>query len=284
LSINIKAYAKLNLGLKVIGKRHDGYHFLSSILVLIDVYDSIKITQLSSSQDITLTHSPTQVWLITTDLAYRAAKLLQQYSNSTYSAAIHIDKRIPSGAGMGGGSSNAAAVLSGLNQLWQLNLSQDTLLQLALQLGADVPFFITQFTAAQVTGIGELVVTYKLEKQLFFVIVVPDVELSTAAVFAAFDENRTILDDSTATVLSTTDKPNIGLLLSGINDLQHTACLLYPALADIIASLECYGKPMMTGSGSAVYLRYDSLQHAQCIAAKLSTIYHTVLVTQSIEI
>ena len=132
--------AKLNLGLKVIGKRPDGYHLLKSVFCLIDLYDKIDI-QITLNGKVSLIEHQ-QAWFYQKDLAYKAAILLQEYSGCTKGANIKIKKVIPSGAGMGGGSSNAATVLIILNHLWETGLTTDELLGLGAQLGADVPFFI----------------------------------------------------------------------------------------------------------------------------------------------
>ena len=144
--------AKINLFLHIISKRADGYHNLQSIFQLLDFYDEIQINvrddglicRTSGNEDIDPEH----------DLLIKSAKALQQFSNCTLGADIAIDKRIPTGAGLGGGSSNAATVLIALNQLWKTGLSQQQLMEIGVDLGADVPFFIFA-RSAWVEGIGE---------------------------------------------------------------------------------------------------------------------------------
>ena len=167
--------AKLNLGLKVIGKRPDGYHLLKSVFCLIDLYDKIDI-QITLNGKVSLIEHQ-QAWFYQKDLAYKAAILLQEYSGCTKGANIKIKKVIPSGAGMGGGSSNAATVLIILNHLWETGLTTDELLGLGAQLGADVPFFIRGRNAL-VEGIGEIITPIELP-ELYFVIIKPDFHAPT---------------------------------------------------------------------------------------------------------
>ena len=148
----LRAPAKLNLFLHVVGKRPDGYHLLESLFVPNDWYDTLHLERRSDGR---LQRHDLGTPLPEDDLCLRAARLLREASGVDFGADIHIDKRIPSGAGMGGGSSDAATVLIALNRLWNLNWTHQRLLPLALQLGADVPFFLGR-GPAWVEGIGEI--------------------------------------------------------------------------------------------------------------------------------
>ncbi|MDU6249467.1 MAG: 4-(cytidine 5'-diphospho)-2-C-methyl-D-erythritol kinase, partial [Paeniclostridium sordellii] len=152
-SIGLKSRAKINLSIDVLGKRQDGYHIVEMIMQTIDLYDNLKITQIeedsikikSNSQDIPLNQD---------NIVYKAANILKEKFNIKKGIEISIQKNIPVAAGMAGGSSNAAAVLVGLNRIWDLGLNQLELKDIALQLGADVPFCITGGSALA-QGIGE---------------------------------------------------------------------------------------------------------------------------------
>ena len=144
--------AKLNLDLRIVGRRDDGYHELESIFTLIDLYDTLCIVSRDDGQIVL--HTPTKGVLPEEDLTVRSARVLQQISGSQSGADIWLDKNIPMGGGLGGGSSNAATVLLVLNQLWRCGLSQQQLIDIGVTLGADVPFFIFGQTAF-VRGIGE---------------------------------------------------------------------------------------------------------------------------------
>ncbi|MFM2440966.1 MAG: hypothetical protein RLZZ349_693, partial [Pseudomonadota bacterium] len=174
------APAKINLFLHITGQRADGYHLLQTVFRLLDFYDTI---QLKPTQDGAIKRVNDIAGVPEAqDLCVRAAKLLQQYSQSRLGVEIIVEKRIPMGGGLGGGSSDAATVLMALNRLWQLNLSRAELLSLGLQLGADVPFFIYG-TNAWAEGVGEQLQTISL-KEAYYLVLTPNVHVSTAQIFA----------------------------------------------------------------------------------------------------
>ena len=161
--------AKLNLGLKIVGKRSDGYHLLNTIFCLINLFDEIQI-QITNSEKISIIEHK-QAWGYQKDLSYRAALLLQDFTSCKLGANIKVKKTIPSGSGLGGGSSNAATVLVTLNQLWQTGLTKQELIYLGGSLGADVPFFI-HGKNAWAEGIGDNLTTIDIPEQ-YFVIICP---------------------------------------------------------------------------------------------------------------
>ena len=180
LSVVLPSPAKLNLFLHITGRRADGYHSLQTIFQLLDYGDSLTFT-LNQSGDISL--SPAMDTVAAEDnLIVRAARLLQSAAGCTQGCDIVIDKQIPMGAGLGGGSSNAATALVGLNQLWQSGLSSDELADLGTQLGADVPVFVRGNTAFA-EGIGELLTAVELPEQ-WYLVITPDVQVSTAEIFS----------------------------------------------------------------------------------------------------
>lgn len=249
--------AKLNLGLKIVGKRSDGYHLLHTTFCLIDLFDEISIQVTNNGKISLLEHN--QAWFYQKDLTYRAAVHLQNYTHSKLGANIKIKKTIPSGSGLGGGSSNAATVLIALNQLWQTNLKQDELINIGRQLGADVPFFIYGKNAIA-SGIGDIFTEIDIPEQ-YFVLVIPPFHLATKDVFAKY---QTMNQDTT----------------NDVNDLQRAAIAIQPTLEDIISKLSLYSTASMTGSGSAVYLTYFDKNIAKKVAKELESSYNTYLVSR----
>ncbi|MDO4769274.1 MAG: 4-(cytidine 5'-diphospho)-2-C-methyl-D-erythritol kinase [Brachymonas sp.] len=259
--LNLPAPAKLNLFLHVVGRRADGYHLLQSAFMLIDWQDTIDLT-LRTDGHITRTQEGTGTSdLPADDLCVRAAQALQQATGCRHGAHIHLRKHIPMQAGLGGGSSDAATVLLGLNRLWNTGLSNTQLQHIGLTLGADVPFFLFGRNA-WVEGIGEALQPIELPPARF-VVIQPPAGLATTAIFSAPDLPRNTLP------VAKNDFLNSASLWSfGRNDLQIPAQRLCPAIADTIAWLADLGlQARMTGSGSAVFaplpetMDADILQH-----------------------
>lgn len=184
--LKLPAPAKINRFLHVVGRRDDGYHLLQSAFQLIDLADTITLT-LRNDAEIVRTHGMADV-APEQDLAVRAARLLQQHTGCSRGVDIAVEKRIPAGGGLGGGSSDAATVLIGLNHLWQLGLGRDALQKLALPLGADVPFFVFGRNAF-VQGVGEHLQTLDLPQQTLLLIN-PGIAVPTGAIFSAPELTR----------------------------------------------------------------------------------------------
>jgi 4-diphosphocytidyl-2-C-methyl-D-erythritol kinase len=244
---NVLAPAKLNLFLHITGRRPDGYHLLQSVFMLIDWYDTLHFESRSGGH---ISREDLNVPLPPDDLITRAARLLQQATGTTQGAHIAIEKSIPAQAGMGGGSSDAAACLLALNKLWGLGLSVKQLAELGLKLGADVPFFL-HGQNAWVEGVGEIMTPISLPPAQFAV-VKPAEGLETAKIFGSEALKR---DTKPATISVFAADP-YGF---GHNDLQPVAQRLCPQISDAIAWLEsarlasAVVKGRMTGSGSAVF-------------------------------
>lgn len=178
-------YAKVNLALNVLEKRQaDGYHYVSMIMLPVSLADSVA---LRAAADITVTCTPNVAGPMEQNLAYRAAQLLKATTGYSGGAAIHINKVIPVAGGLAGGSTNAAAVLKGLNQLWGTGLAESDLIDLAIRLGSDVPFFIPE-RPAMVEGIGERLRPVAAPRPLWLVLATPNVAKSTGNVYKLFDE------------------------------------------------------------------------------------------------
>jgi 4-diphosphocytidyl-2-C-methyl-D-erythritol kinase len=245
--LDLPAPAKLNLFLHITGRRADGYHLLQSVFVLIDWAD---ILHLERRTDGRLQRHDLGPVLPPDDLSLRAARALQAASGCPLGADISVEKRVPWGAGMGGGSSDAATVLLGLNRLWGLDWPRARLLELAAPLGADVPFFVGGENAF-VEGIGERLTPIAWAPRRYAV-VKPAESLATAAIFShpglARDTKPATLEGSLA------DMNGAEGHSFGHNDLQPVAEALCPAIALVAGWLnDRYGNSRMTGSGSAVF-------------------------------
>jgi 4-diphosphocytidyl-2-C-methyl-D-erythritol kinase len=247
---DVTAPAKLNLFLHITGRRPDGYHLLQSAFMLIDWCDTLHfelrtdgvITRNDLTQDDALQ-------LPAEDLTLRAARYLQQASGTRLGVNIHLEKRIPAQAGMGGGSSDAASCLLALQRLWGVRLPAEQLQTIGLRLGADVPFFLSGGNA-WVEGIGEKIAPLKLPSARF-VVVKPEAGLSTDAIFRSSTLKR---DTETATITGFAANPNGSVFEFGHNDLQPVAQALCPQLEQSLNWLSEQGlQGRMTGSGSAVF-------------------------------
>jgi 4-diphosphocytidyl-2-C-methyl-D-erythritol kinase len=248
------APAKLNLFLHVTGKRDDGYHTLQTVFQFVDWCDwlTFEINQtgkITRTGDLKLDAAE--------DLCLRAASLLQKTSNSRLGASIHLDKQLPIGGGLGGGSSDAATTLLALNELWGLKYSKSELATLGLQLGADVPVFI-QGQAAFAEGVGELLTVVEIDTP-WYVILLPQVTVSTAEIFAD--------PQLTCNTPAITIRDLYGSLSAAKNDLQPVARKRYPEVDTAIQWLAQFGQASMTGSGACVFLAVENKGRAEEIAA-----------------
>lgn len=248
---DVGAPAKVNLFLHVVGRRSDGYHLLQSAFVLIDWADTLHFERRDDAQ---LRRHDLSAPLPEDDLCLRAARALQQASGTPLGADISIDKRVPAGAGLGGGSSDAATTLLALNRLWGLRWPLQQLAGLALSLGADVPFFLRGRNAF-VQGIGEDVTPIDLPP-LWLMVVKPAASLGTAAVFSSPDLERSTPPVILADFLADTQLGECAAEGFGRNDLQAVAQRECPEVAHVARWLrERFGNSRMSGSGSAVFAR-----------------------------
>jgi 4-diphosphocytidyl-2-C-methyl-D-erythritol kinase len=250
---DVPAPAKLNLFLHVIGRRADGYHLLESVFVLIDWADTLHFER---RDDGALQRHDLGAALPADDLCLRAARALQQASGTALGADISILKSVPSGAGMGGGSSDAATVLLALNRLWGLRWPRERLLGLATTLGADVPFFVFGQNAL-VQGIGEQLSAITLLPGDYMV-VKPAAAIATADIFGSPLLKR---DTPSSIIMGSLGESALAALGSplgsfGQNDLQPAAEARCTEVAQAARWLERhFGNSRMTGSGSAVFAR-----------------------------
>ena len=249
---DLPAPAKLNLFLHITGRRPDGSHLLQSVFVLIDWADTLHVER---RDDGLLRRHDLGPALPEDDLSLRAARVLQQATGCAFGADISVAKAVPWGAGMGGGSSDAATVLLALNRLWNLGLPRARLLALAARLGADVPFFVGGQNAF-VEGIGEKLTPIAWAPRRYAV-VKPAESLGTAGIFSHPDLAR---ETEPATVVGSLAHMNAELVPAfGHNDLQPIAQALCPAIDEVAQWLDRrFGNSRMTGSGSAVFARVDA--------------------------
>ena len=250
------APAKLNLFLHVVGRRPDGYHLLQTLFRFIDRGDSLRFSPRADSAIVLATPIPGVP--AESDLTVRAARRLQEATGCRRGATVHLDKQLPMGGGLGGGSSDAATVLLALNHLWELHLPRAQLQEIGLALGADVPIFVFGRNAFA-EGVGEELTPVSLPPA-WYVVLEPPVQVPTPAIFGAPDLRR--------------DTPAIGvadwLPGYGHNDLEPVACRLFPAVAEYLAWLKQYAPDaMMTGSGACVFAEFPDREAAAAILACL---------------
>lgn len=249
------APGKLNLMLRVVGRRADGYHLLQSVIRFIDFGDTLTfrvredglIRRLNTVEGV----APD------TDLALRAARLLQETADCPLGVDIGIEKRLPIGGGLGGGSSDAATALLVLNRLWHLDLPRTRLLELAPRLGADVPIFVFG-ESALVEGIGEELTPLTVPPS-WYLVLCPPVTVPTAAIFAAPELKR----DSKEIRIQ-----GFSVDLAG-NDLEPVACRKHPEVAQHLEWLRQFGPASMTGSGACVFAAFDTEAAARAILSRL---------------
>ncbi len=255
MTLTCPAPAKLNLFLHVVGRRPDGYHLLQTLFRFIDLEDTLHFTR----RDDGVVHRLGQVEGVPEeqDLCVRAAKLLQQATGCQLGVNIALEKRIPMGGGLGGGSSDAATTLLALNKLWNLGLPRDRLMQLGLQLGADVPVFVFGDNAFA-EGVGERLQAYPLPDE-WYVVLFPPVNVPTALVFARPELTRNT-NSLTIRALPAADLHN---------DLQPVVCKLYPEVGRHLAWLGQFAPAMMTGSGACVFARFPAAVAAQDVLRQL---------------
>jgi len=264
-TLRILAPAKVNLSLRIIGRRPDGYHLLDSLMAPVSLYDEITVEVMSDRRGITVDCDDPTIPCDETNLAYKAAALLCREANLQVGVALSLRKHIPAGAGLGGGSSNAASVLKSLNTLFSLGLTEDRLCALATRLGADVPFFIP-CRPMQVGGIGEVLTEVPLSSVRWLVIVVPPFGVSTPWAYQRFDELFPTPPHPGA-LPQGEGGPLIAWLMSRqaagqwlpadllVNDLEKSVLPQYPLIGQLKDHLLHLGAEgaLMSGSGSAVF-------------------------------
>lgn len=272
MKISCPAPAKLNLFLHVVGRRLDGYHLLQTLFRFIDLHDTLHFS-LREDGEVRRTHAVEGI-AEEQDLCVRAARLLQNETGCGLGVDITVEKHIPMGGGLGGGSSDAATTLIALNRLWSLGLSRTRLMQMGLRLGADVPVFVFGENAFA-EGVGEKLQAVPLH-EAWYVVLFPPVHVPTAQIFAHPELTR----DTVSITMRALLERQIGLGHGKRddlhrnsqplhNDLQALVCKLYPEVERYIDWLAKFGNAMMTGSGACVFAEFSGKNQAEAVIQQL---------------
>jgi len=283
-SLRLLSPAKVNLRLEIIGKREDGYHDIKTICQKISLYDTITLKVLTR-RDIVVTADNSAVPADKTNLAYLAADLIIRDQNISTGILIDIQKIIPVGGGLGGGSSNAATTLLGINNLLQLQLSSEYLSRIALKIGADVPFFIADFGTALAAGIGEKIQPMRVYHPMWFLLVYPGFEVSTSWAYKEYDAYIDLTNKMQKNRMN-----NLAYSMSDIvsalhNDFEPMIAAYHPEIIQIKERLFQAGAlgSLLSGSGSSVFGLFPSetaARHALRLLKK--NMSHKIFLAQSL--
>ena len=282
-SIQLKSRAKINLSIDVLGKREDGYHLVEMIMQTIDLFDKIKIFSLKEDTIIIESNS-LDIPLDSTNIVYKAADLIKKQYNIKEGVKIIIEKNIPIAAGMAGGSSNAAAVLVGLNQLWQLKLSENKLKELGLKLGADVPFCIGGQTALA-ENIGEKLTKIDgLSENIFILVCKPELFVSTKEIYEEIDSKIIEKRPNNKLLIQLLKENKIQQVADNMyNVLEEVTRERYPVIEEIekiMMENDALGS-MMSGSGPTVFGLYINREDAENCKNKLLKKFSQVYIVKS---
>ena len=263
--IQLKCRAKINLSIDVLGKRTDGYHLVEMIMQTIDLFDIIKIFSLEEDK-IVIESNSNDIPLDSSNIVYKAVDLIKEKFNIKKGAKIYIEKNIPIAAGMAGGSSNAAAILVGLNKIWELNLNQNELKDLGLQLGADVPFCI-EGGASLAENIGEQLTKIDgLPQDTFILVCKPELFVSTKDIYEAIDSKIIDKRPDNKLLIKLLEENNVRQLSREMyNVLEEVTKEKYPVIEEIekiMMDNNALGS-MMSGSGPTVFGIYDTREEAE---------------------
>jgi 4-diphosphocytidyl-2-C-methyl-D-erythritol kinase len=281
----LKSYAKINLTLRI-GRKTKGLHQIESVMHPIELYDNLSFEKLDHDEVLIESNNPS---IMNKDnLVYKAAMLLKKRSGSRAGARVRIEKNIPLGAGLGGGSSNAASALIALNSMWKLKLDQRKLSQAAFELGSDVPFFLAG-KPALVTGAGEKVKPITSYPKINAVIVNPGFQVSTKWAYDSFDKNRKKLAKqktiSPQAYVKLMQKKDVEGMADNLhNDFTEVVAKRYKVIKDIRQLMNKYGalNSCLSGSGPTVYGLFSSIYTAREAYFKLKDIYPFVYLTKTV--
>lgn len=257
-SITVKAYAKINLGLDVLRKREDGYHDVSMIMQSLELHDTLTITR-TASPEITLTTNCSYLPVNKNNLAYKAAALFLEYSSIMSGLQIALDKEIPVAAGLAGGSTDAAATLMGLNELFETGYSKEALMKLGVKLGADVPYCILLGTALS-EGIGEILTPLTPMPNCQILLVKPDISVSTKYVYENLRLMDNILHPDINGMKTSLAEGNLNVLAGLMDNILQTVTVKeYPIITEIKSRMKELGAlvSLMSGSGPTVFGIYE---------------------------
>ena len=280
--MKIKAYGKVNISLDVVGKREDGYHLLSMIMQNIDLYDEIEVEK--QKYGITLECNKSYVPVDNINLAYKAAEIFKERYDIVDGVKINIEKNIPVSAGLAGGSTDAAAVLKVMNELFNVNATEAELMELGLRLGADIPYCIHGGTAL-CEGIGEIITPIKSFKDKIIVLVKPAFGVSTKEVYKNFNLEKVKQHPKTAEIINAIENDNLNFVASNMRNLLENVTLRkHKILIKIKEEMNACGaiNSMMSGSGPTVFAFFDDMLKAQKCFEKMKKKYSDVFITRTI--
>lgn len=268
MKFEVTSPCKLNLFLYITGKRPDGYHNLETLFVILDHGDQMTFETSDVKDEVNLLTD--FGFPVEKNLIYKAAMLLKNETNCKKGVNISIDKVLPQGGGLGGGSGNAATTLLVLNRLWDLNLPEDKLIKLGTSLGADVPIFI-KGTTCFAKGIGEILEPVDIENK-YYLVATPDCSVPTKVLFAS-------------------DKLKKDSPVRTFDELMHTKfdnCFTpvvvneYPKVKELLDTLSEFGTASMSGSGSSCFVSFDTYDHAKCAQKKIDALNIKSFIAESV--
>ena len=277
--VEIQAYAKINLGLDVVGKLDNGYHLLRSVMQQIDLHDTVTLKKQEPEKGITFTSNSGEIPLDDTNLAYKAVKLIMAQAGLHTGVEIHLEKRIPVAAGMAGGSTDGAAVLIGMNELFRLGYDMEELKAMGVKLGADVPFCIQGGTALA-EGIGEKLTVISSTPSMFFVIAKPPIFVSTKYVYENLKLGELEHPDTDGILASLEQKDVVAMTKRLGNVLESVTVKKYPIIDTLKNSMKEAGAigALMSGSGPTVFGVFSSLEDSEKAEKVLKEQYPDVFV------
>lgn len=268
MKFEVTSPCKLNLFLYITGKRSDGYHNLETLFVLLDHGDQMTFETSDTKDEVNLLTD--FGFPVEKNLIYKAAMLLKKETNCKKGVNISIDKVLPQGGGLGGGSGNAATTLSVLNKLWNLNLPEDKLIKLGTSLGADVPIFI-KGTTCFAKGIGEILEPVDIENK-YYLVATPDCSVPTKVLFASDklkkDSPSRSFDELMQTQFDNCFTPVV------VNE--------YPKVKELLDTLSEFGTASMSGSGSSCFVAFDTYDHAKCAQKKIDKLNIKSFIAKSV--
>lgn len=277
--MQIQARAKINWALEITGQRNDGYHLLDGVMQPLSLCDTLHI---APADGLSLSVEGAALSAGNDNLVLKAAQALQPFAGTQKGAAITLEKRIPMGAGLGGGSADAAAALKGLNAFWNLHLPMETLLEIGVTLGADVPFCLVD-APMRAQGIGEILTPVPCRRTFPLVLIQPCEGLSTKEIFTAYHAQNP-RGGSVENVMKALAEGNLAQMEeNAVNMLETVSITQKPAIGEAKEALYASGAAFarMTGSGSVVFGAFETLEKARAARLALSGRYATCILTET---
>lgn len=280
--MKLRSYSKINLFLHINGKRADGFHELTTVFAAISLYDNLILEEIPCG--IKIDCEDPSVPKDKGNLIYQAAELIQKETNLQKGVHFILKKQVPPGSGLGAGSSNGAAALWGLNKLWNANLPEETLLQLATKMGSDVPFFL-RGGFCKATGRGEILTPIQADSTIWLVLVRPEGFVSTPKAYTAFDSLDILPEGKDLSILLDALKQGSKEVAASLrNDLEAAVLPQHPEIQKAKKDLLDAGAlgVLMSGSGSAVFGIAKDEAHAEVICGRLTALHPWVHVAHTI--